>query len=170
MLGFIVEDIIKTFSYIPNGMVVGGGLCLLCYMCNRKKTAGFYAAVFSFGVYAVILSFLVFWERKEGSRDGISLILFDTMGKGSLFDALVVENLLLFIPFGALLPCIFDQMKNLRSCVLAGFLCSTAIELAQLFTGRGYCQLDDVVMNTLGAVCGWLVYRAAAGLKRSGER
>lgn len=165
----IADDILKAFSYIPNGLIAGGLLCLVTWACKgrNRKAAGFYPAVFCFGVYMVILSHLVFFGRREGSREGVSLTLFATMGKGSEFDAFVVENLLLFIPFGALLPCMFGSMKMLRCCIWAGFLCSVSIELLQLFTRRGYCQLDDVVMNTLGTACGWFVYKRIAAFKGS---
>ena len=42
--------------------------------------------------------------------------------------------------------------------MLWGFLISVGIETVQLITERGYCQLDDVVMNTLGALVGYVVF------------
>ena len=36
---------------------------------------------------------------------------------------------------------------------------SCIIEGAQLVTGRGYCQIDDVVMNVLGGILGYLLIR-----------
>ena len=33
---------------------------------------------------------------------------------------------------------------------------SCIIEGVQLITGRGYCQLDDVIMNTLGGILGYI--------------
>ena len=42
--------------------------------------------------------------------------------------------------------------------VLLGFLISVGIETVQLISERGYCQLDDVLMNTLGALVGYVVF------------
>ena len=44
-------------------------------------------------------------------------------------------------------------------CVFIGFLCSCGIELSQLITQRGYCQLDDVVTNTVGMLVGWGIWK-----------
>ena len=71
--------------------------------------------------------------------------------------AWVLENILLFLPFGILLPVCLPGRGHWLT-VPAGILCSACIEYIQLRTGRGYCQLDDVVMNGLGALAGWLIW------------
>ena len=42
-------------------------------------------------------------------------------------------------------------------CVYAAFSTSMMLETVQLLTERDYCQLDDVVTNTLRAASGYLV-------------
>lgn len=59
------------------------------------------------------------------------------------------------LPFGFLFP-VWLPKKKTAWTIPVGFLCSVAIEYCQLRTGRGFCQLDDVIMNTLGAVIGFL--------------
>ena len=61
-----------------------------------------------------------------------------------------------------LLPCVFRPLKKGLACVLAGCFFSIGIELTQLVMKTGYCQLDDVVMNTIGTGVGWGMYRTAA--------
>ena len=51
--------------------------------------------------------------------------------------------------------------------MVLGFMCSVAIESIQFYTGYGFCQLDDVVMNTLGTIIGYLLY---AGLYKITKR
>lgn len=46
----------------------------------------------------------------------------------------------------------------MRYCVFAGFLFSCIIEISQLITQRGFCQLDDVVTNTVGAFVGRIIW------------
>ena len=70
-----------------------------------------------------------------------------------------VENIIMFIPFGLLAPMVFKRMRKVRFCVFIGFLCSCGIELSQLITQRGYCQLDDVVTNTVGMLVGWGIWK-----------
>lgn len=47
----------------------------------------------------------------------------------------------------------------MRICVLVGFLFSCVIEISQLITRRGFCQLDDIVTNTAGTMLGWLIWK-----------
>lgn len=68
-------------------------------------------------------------------------------------------NIIMFIPFGLLAPMVFERMRKVRFCVFIGFLCSCGIELSQLITQRGYCQLDDVVTNTVGMLVGWGIWK-----------
>lgn len=67
--------------------------------------------------------------------------------------------IIMFIPFGFLAPMVFERMRKVRFCVFIGFLCSCGIELSQLITQRGYCQLDDVVTNTVGMLVGWGIWK-----------
>jgi len=95
------------------------------------------------------------------------MTLFQTWGVTPQEHAFVIENILLFVPFGVLFPLAVAGSKNgdgrvvdrLSKCtVLFGFLCSVCIETVQLITERGYCQLDDVVMNTLGSLAGYIIF------------
>ena len=65
----------------------------------------------------------------------------------------------MFVPLGILLPMLFKKIRKLQYCVLTGFLCSCMIEVSQLVIQRGFCQLDDVITNTVGAVVGWMIWR-----------
>lgn len=71
-------------------------------------------------------------------------------------------NIVMFIPFGVLLPIYFGFFRKARRTVLAGFLMSLSIEVLQLFTFRA-TDVDDLMMNTLGALAGygiaWLFLR-----------
>ena len=84
--------------------------------------------------------------------------LFETWGNQCLPDRYFVENILLFLPFGALLPAAVPFLRRWWYCVYAAFATSMMLETVQLLTERGFCQLDDVVTNTLGAAIGYLVF------------
>ena len=66
----------------------------------------------------------------------------------------MVLNIVMFIPFGAFLPIYFKKFRKLVPAITAGFLMSLAIELLQLFTFRA-TDVDDLVMNTIGAAVGY---------------
>lgn len=69
-----------------------------------------------------------------------------------------VLNIVLFIPLGILLPLGWSQYRSLRSVLLAGILCSGWIEVVQLLNHR-ITDIDDLLMNVLGAVLGYGLYR-----------
>lgn len=74
-----------------------------------------------------------------------------TMNTGSIIENLF-GNLILFCPAGYIIPFFFKKTrKPLWFCpVMLGILC--AIELIQFITGRGYMDIDDVILNFAGAV------------------
>ena len=67
-------------------------------------------------------------------------------------------NILLFVPFGFLLPMVQKRFQNIFSVTLIGFLFSFLIESMQFITGRGLTEIDDIITNTTGALCGYLIY------------
>ena len=75
-------------------------------------------------------------------------------------------NVALFLPFGFLLTLLAPRMDRWWRTVGAGFALSTAIELTQLaFPGLRRPDVNDVLMNTLGAAVGFAAYRMAARLR-----
>ena len=88
----------------------------------------------------------------------MDLRLFGTWGETPIAHAYFIENIIMFIPFGILMSMVFKRMQKMRYCVLAGFLFSCIIEISQLITQRGFCQLDDVVTNTVGAFVGRIIW------------
>ena len=67
-------------------------------------------------------------------------------------------NVLLFVPFGFLLPMVQKRFNNVFAVTLLGFIFSCGIESMQYITGRGLTEIDDIINNTAGAFCGYLLY------------
>lgn len=78
-------------------------------------------------------------------------------------------NVAMFVPLGVLLPLLHPRMKKWYRTMAAGFLCSLAVELAQLLLRRGIWDVDDLFCNTLGCLLGWcavmVVLTARSGFK-----
>lgn len=123
---------------------------LLIYKIYKKEKVRIYPSYILFIIYIEILMKTAFFSQEPGSRKQIDLDLFGTWGQTAMAHAYFIENIIMFIPFGLLAPMVFKRMRNVRFCVLIGFLCSCGIEISQLVTQRGFCQLDDVVTNTMG--------------------
>ena len=67
-------------------------------------------------------------------------------------------NILLFIPFGFLLPIISERFKSLWYTIVTEFIFSAGIKTMQYITGRGLTEVDDVINNTVGTLVGYILY------------
>ena len=68
-------------------------------------------------------------------------------------------NVLMFIPFGFFLPVIWRKQNKLFACISTAVLCIVAVETLQYFTNLGSCDIDDLILNLLGVLMGWLLKR-----------
>lgn len=134
-----------------------------------------------FGVLAVTLwPSWTFWQEGNGvwanilllvSRpsltDGLNLVpfrvladLWDNFQKGPAMAVRAMinlaGNLLMFVPLG-LLPSLLWRGATWRRGAAIGLGTSVFIEAAQYFLMRS-TDIDDVILNTLGALCGWWLY------------
>lgn len=66
-------------------------------------------------------------------------------------------NVLLGVPFGILLPVLVPGTRGLVRAALATALVMFVVELLQgaVVTGRAF-DIDDVILNTIGAILGYL--------------
>lgn len=69
-------------------------------------------------------------------------------------------NVVGFLPFGFFLPVISRRFRSFPRVVLLGCLMSGAVELIQLVTKTGVCDIDDVILNTAGTALGYLLFLA----------
>ncbi len=69
-----------------------------------------------------------------------------------------LQNILLFVPFGFLIPLIHKQKINIIYILTNGFLFSVLIETSQLLNNRR-TDIDDLILNTLGAFIGFILYK-----------
>ena len=65
----------------------------------------------------------------------------------------VLLNVALFVPIGFLLGVMMP--KGFLKVLLTGFLLSSLIELFQLASGRGLCETNDIIHNTVGCIMGY---------------
>lgn len=74
-----------------------------------------------------------------------------------LFIKNIIGNILLFLPYGYFTADYLKSKKVLPVALLT-MLVSLTIECVQLNIGRTF-DIDDVILNTLGGILGYLLYR-----------
>ncbi len=113
-------------------------------------------------------SFKCFLQDQRAHPNLTSFCLRNTLG-----------NIVLFLPLGILLPLTFPRFRSLKRVLALAICLSLSIETIQFFSrfigSLRAVDIDDVLLNTLGACLGFAVYRyviqrpnTAAGVKGNG--
>lgn len=68
-------------------------------------------------IYAIVFINVGFFSREPGTRTGVSLILFETWGNSMIDHAYFIENIIMFIPYGVLIPIVFKKFQRVWMCV-----------------------------------------------------
>lgn len=66
-------------------------------------------------------------------------------------------NVAIFVPFGFLVPLIYGRI-NFKRTILTGFSLTFIIEIIHPFMKGRRGDIDDIICNTLGVICGYLLY------------
>lgn len=78
-------------------------------------------------------------------------------------------NILVFVPFGFLFPMVFQDGEKFSVMFLNAFTFVIGIETFQLFSAFGAFDVDDILLNCLGASLGFGVYKVMQRVRmRSG--
>lgn len=67
-------------------------------------------------------------------------------------------NIVVFVPFGFLLPYVQKGAAKFPVLLLNAFLFVLGIEVFQLFSAFGAFDVDDILLNCFGASMGWVIY------------
>jgi len=141
-------------------------------MGNRKTDTALFI------VYCALMLWLLFdrpgyvqgipyWEQVSGQ---LNLIPFRTLRLfAQLLDSTrpayvraavvnLVGNVIMFIPLGFLLPRVFPKCATLRRVLPVTAAIIIAVEIIQLFTLVGSCDIDDLILNVLGSALGFRIH------------
>ncbi len=133
-------------------------------MWMRKK-------IFFSAGYFLLLIYIVFWAPW---RTGVKLTAAERLRLHPIVDSVkdlvnnhggtwwkhafyfslnFFGNVFLFIPFSFVMMWVFG-MKSMIKIALLGCLLSLAIEITQYYTETGVADVDDILLNTIGAIAG----------------
>ncbi|HEY1017337.1 MAG TPA: VanZ family protein [Herpetosiphonaceae bacterium] len=76
----------------------------------------------------------------------------------------VAGNVVAFLPLGLLPAALHPRWRSARAALLIGLGFSLAIELGQLAFSRRVTDVDDLILNALGALAGYGCYRLLSRL------
>jgi glycopeptide antibiotics resistance protein len=156
----LIDIFYDIFSYVPKYfagiMIVAilSGLIMRLVTRNNKRAL----LVSMFSVYDYLVIAITLLSRMSNSRKRVmSLIPFGTMHNNYLSQKWVIENIILFIPYGVFLMLLFYEKIRFRELIYIAAITSLLIESTQIITGRGNFEVDDIITNTFGAVIGYVL-------------
>ena len=139
---------------------------------QEKQTQRHWLARLLFLAYAIWMLWLLFGQRWGEDHTGqlnlqpmATIDLFWRLLKHSdpaLVRRAVINlagNVIMFVPLGYFPACIFPRVRGFFKTLLLSTAVIVAVELTQLATGLGSCDIDDLMLNLIGAVIGWLLWR-----------
>ena len=74
-------------------------------------------------------------------------------------------NVAAFLPMGIFLPYFIRTLNRLKSFAVAMTFMILSVEILQLVTGRGSLDIDDFILNIIGALIGFGLWKAMTARK-----
>lgn len=145
---------------------------------NKKKRR--LVAGILFLVYFIVLFYFLFFSEELGRTYSertyrYNLVPFREIGRFIRYRNVlgfkivflnIVGNIVAFVPFGAFLPMFSGRSRKWYVTVLYSFELSLLVELLQLIFRVGSLDVDDLLLNTLGGLVGFLVYKIVVFLMK----
>jgi glycopeptide antibiotics resistance protein len=102
------------------------------------------------------------WQKvlhRIQTKEKINLQPFLMFKQFQIASTQVIGNLVMLLPLGIYVPLLFPKLAAFFRVFLFCLLISISIELMQLITYVRSTDIDDVILNTSGAVVGYIIYR-----------
>lgn len=136
---------------------------------GRRRQRVWLAILFAY--YLWVLANILFFDAalgRGGGGGGVNLEPLRTVRNylrayalGNIRLELVIlnlaGNLAAFAPMGVFLPALFRAQRNLLLFLMTIVLLVGAAEMVQYLTATGSCDIDDLILNTAGALAVWLL-------------
>lgn len=137
---------------------------------TRRRLSGAGALVLI--VYISLILYFVFFSDHYGRATGFTEFHYNltpfaeihrylTFKEFFTWENLITNlagNILIFVPLGILIPIIRKKKTGIFLVTFLTFSFSLFIEGVQLFTKVGVFDVDDLIMNTVGGILGYLIF------------
>lgn len=140
----------------------------LAYREGNSLRWRFANAVVFLGIVAVVF-YMTVYTRGESAEQAVFTpfrSFQDAKIQPELYRSMLM-NVFLFVPLGISLPFVLGWRRcSCMFTVILAALFSSGIEYLQFRYALGKCEVDDVIMNTLGSLMGCIAYCLFRYLKR----
>ena len=171
MLSALVIYLYVAFAYEPLvlfcavALLVAVSVVMLARHVWRQRAYCELGQVIAFFVWFAVVLYLTLFSRVGGDSHSVS-VMTPFRGVTAALEQRSLKplehaflNVLLFVPFGFLIPgCNPRALRRAGFAILGGLMTSTVIEGTQMALGLGVCDIDDIIANALGAAVGYVAY------------
>ena len=133
-----------------------------------------------FLLYLALLSYLMFFSEDFGRTNpdrgyAYNLVPFKEISRFvTYYDILGMEALIInlvgnvaaFMPFGFFMPVVSRRSRGPVRIILLGFGFSLMLETIQLVFRVGSFDVDDILLNTIGGMLGYIVFMICNLIRR----
>ncbi len=112
---------------------------------------------------------LTYWDRVRSNTNFVPLftvkkyiwVLTNSSSNYLIRHAFInlVGNVIMFVPLGVLTPFVWTKLRIFWKWLFYTVLTIICIEVIQLFTLLGSCDIDDLILNIIGAVIGYGIFK-----------
>lgn len=168
ILNLLTNAIAKVWPMMTIFLVVLIAIRISYIRINHERFC-FYREFWNliFVVYAMIL-FQLLTDSEINTSGGLNLVPFTEMFRykfgSTLFYSNVVGNILIFLPFGYFVSG-YVKATKISHILFLSAISSLTVELVQLQIGRSF-DIDDIILNVIGAILGFLLYVALNAIKK----
>lgn len=147
-------------------------------MDARKKRRFRILGKILFILYIIfVFYFLIFseWYGRSGEMQEYhyNLVLFQEIKRfwnyrqqlGMTAFTNLFGNIVIFIPFGFFMP-MASKYRSFWATTINSFALSLLVETFQLFTRVGCFDVDDLLLNTLGGIAGYITFVVCNAIRR----
>jgi len=105
------------------------------------------------------------WDKMDHrieTNEHVNFIPFNTINRYDTFDKQVAGNFIMLFPLGIYLPLLYRRLRKFSgfpAVLLISLLASVGIEILQLATNSRSTDVDDIMLNTMGAGTGFVIYQ-----------
>lgn len=146
---------------------------------NKDKKLNLWMRVF-FVIYVIAMLYFLFFADAMGRMSSDTLVGYNTKLFKEIHRYLanweqigfsiaflnIGGNIIGFLPLGFLLPFINAKNRNFFRTLLICVYVTMTVEVIQLIFHVGCFDIDDMFLNTVGGICGYLIFIIGSVLRR----
>lgn len=168
IMNILTESIDNMWPMLTIFLVVIAVVRIAAIKNNNEKLVFYKEFSNLLFIIYILLLYELLTRAELNTVRGYNLVPFSEMFRYEIgstsFYLNVVGNIVIFIPFGYLIST-YIKPKRILSILIVSVISSATVEFVQLCIGRSF-DVDDIILNSLGAIIGFLIYIGLGAIKK----